>query len=147
MFLKPNEPLAVTCLDGTNMTLILPGPWFRLRDGRLLRGAVKSFTDGLSSGKFDKLYIQSTNNFFPATSHDFFYHNSLEISSDNGVTWQPYNVPNTRTAKNNADNALWELCVDNGVPADEARLIYLAVHEFGDKAWIADHGGIPIEEI
>ena len=76
-----------------------------------------------------------------------FYHNSLERSPDNGLTWQPYDVPNTRTAKNDADNALWELCLENDVPADEARMIYLAVHEFGDAAWIADHGGQPIQEI
>jgi hypothetical protein len=131
-FLHPNQPLANTCLDGTNMTLILALP-FRALGSRLLQCAIGSTTDGLSGPKFAKLNIQSTNSFYPAVAHDAGYRDTLEESTDNGLTWAQVTL-----TKQQCDSMLLELCVDNGVPPDEARMIYVAVDEFGQSSFDAD---------
>lgn len=135
-FLRPNAPLAVTCLDGTNMTLEVPLP-FRLRSSRLLRCASGSTTDGLSGPKFAKLDIQSTNSFYPAVAHDAGYRDTIEESSDNGATWNHVTL-----TKQECDQMLYELCQDNGVPEDEAKLIFIAVSEFGQTAFDGDRSKI-----
>jgi hypothetical protein len=133
-FLHPNEPLQNSCLDGTNMTLLTALP-FRLRSSRLLRCAVGSTTDGLSAPKFAKLDIQSTNSFYPAVAHDAGYRDTLEESSDNGATWVHVTL-----SKQECDSMLYELCQDNSVPEDEAKLIFIAVSEFGQPSFDKDRG-------
>jgi hypothetical protein len=131
-FLAPNKPLANDCLDGTDMQLTEPLP-FRLRNGRLLRCAVNSTTDGLSSPKFVKLDLQNTNSFYPAVAHDAGYRDTLEESLDNGATWAHVTL-----SKSDCDLMLYELCQDNFVPEDEAKLIFVAVSEFGQSSFEAD---------
>ena len=114
------------------MTLTAPLA-FRLRCGRLFRCAVGSTTDGLSAPKFGKLFIQSTNSFYPAVAHDAGYRDTLEESFDNGLTWGK-----TTLSKDDCDEMLYELCQDNGVPEEESRAIYLAVVTFGQSAFDAD---------
>ena len=130
-FIYPNKPLNVLCLDGTNMTFVGAQLEFRLRDGRHLRGADLSTTDGLSAPKFVKLNLQSTNSFFPAVAHDCGYRDTLEECIEGGWT-------HVTLTKQECDNMLYELCQDNFVPEDEAKLIYTAVAEFGQSSFDND---------
>lgn len=132
MFLRPNLPIDVSVLNGTDMQLLEPLA-FRLRSGRLLRCAVGSTTDGLSSPKFVKLNLQDTNSFFPAVAHDSGYRDTLEESHDNGATWQHITL-----TKQECDSMIYELCQDNGVPEDESKLIFIAVSEFGQESFDKD---------
>lgn len=133
-FLRPNEPLKVAVLNGWNFkTLTEDGSEVRLRNGRLLRGRTGATTDGLSGPKWIKARIQDDNTFKPACIHDFGYHWQLEESFDAGMNWQ-----RIRPTKDEVDAILFELCLDNNVPAWECKAIYEAVHEFGQKAWDDD---------
>jgi hypothetical protein len=132
-YLHPNERLVVSTLDGwSDFILMQPLP-LRTRAGRLLRGRIGATTDGLSSPKFCKCDLQSTNSFFPTVTHDNAYRGDLEESLDGGVTWQAI-----RLTKDESDNLLLELCEDNFVPPLEAQAIYQAVYEFGQAAWDND---------
>ena len=134
-FLHPNARLNVATLDGwSDFVLLEPLP-FRWR-GRLLRVRAGASTDGLSSPKFVKCDLQSTNSFFPAVAHDGFYRGYIDESLDGGVTWTPWKLE--QYVKADADCALAELCEDNFVPPWEAQAIYQAVHECGQAAWDQD---------
>ena len=130
--LRPNDPIFVTVIDGTNMTLVAPLE-VKTRSGRLLRARAGSTTDGLSAPKFIKLALQSTNSFAPAVIHDAAYRDTLEESTDGGVTWTAVTLD-----KPASDTLLLELCEANGVPPDEAKLIYTAVSDFGQTSFDAD---------
>ena len=114
------------------MTLTAPLA-FRLRCGRLFRCAIGSTTDGLSAPKFAKLDIQNTNSFYPAVAHDASYRDTLEESVNNGSSWAHVTL-----SKQECDEMLYELCQDNGVPEDEAKLIYVAVSQFGQSSFDND---------
>ena len=131
-FLRPNDPIFVTVIDGTNMTLVAPLE-VKTRAGRLLRARAGSTTDGLSAPKYVKLDLQSSASFEPAVIHDAGYRDTLEESLDGGNTWAHVTLD-----KATCDELLRELCEDNGVPADEAKLIYVAVAEFGQTSFDAD---------
>jgi hypothetical protein len=105
----------------------------RLRSGRLFRGADSSTTDGLSAPKFVKLNIQSTNSFLPAVWHDCGYRDTLEEFINE--VWVHVTL-----SKQECDSGLLELCQDNFVPEDEAKLIYIAVNEFGQSSFDSDRG-------
>lgn len=135
-FLHPNERLKVSTLDGwSDFRLLEPLPW-RMRDGRLLRGRAGASTDGLSSQKWNKCYLQSTNSFFPTVAHDNWYRGDIEESIDNGLTWIPWTPAQYR--KTDADQALRELAEDNDVPLAEVMLLVEAVVNFGQAAWDGD---------
>lgn len=135
-YLHPNERLAVATLDGwSDFIMLAPLPW-RMRDGRLLRGRKGAGTDGLSGQKWNKLYLQSTNSFFPTVTHDNWYRGDIEESFDNGLTWMAWKPE--QYVKAHADAALRELAEDNGVPEAEITLLVDAVVEFGQAAWDAD---------
>ena len=123
-------------MDGwSDFIQLEPLPW-RMRDGRLLRSRTGSGTDGLSSPKFVKCDLQSTNSFFPTVSHDAWYRGNIEESFDNGATWTAWTP--AQYVKAEADQALRELATDNDVPAAEVNLLFEAVSRFGDAAWTAD---------
>ncbi len=137
MFLSPNSRVTVTTLDGYS-DFILPEAAlpFRLKDGRLFRVRAGCPTDGLTSPKFVKLYLQGSNSFFPAVAHDAFYRGFIEEETcvgACGLTWT-----RRQFTKDYADAALLELCVANGVPALESEMIFKAVQEFGLSAWNED---------
>ena len=132
-YLHPNERLIVSTLDGwSDFVLMQPLP-LRTRSGRLLRGRVGATTDGLSGPKFIKLKLQTTNSFFCTVTHDNGYRGDLEESFDEGQTWQRATL-----TKDEVDALLLELLEDNFVEPWEAKAIYEAVHEFGQKAWDDD---------
>jgi len=135
-FLHPNERLKVSTLDGwSDFILLEPLPW-RMRDGRLLRSRAGANTDGLSSPKFIKFDLQSTNSFFPTVAHDAWYRGDIEESFDNGATWTAWQPEQYR--KLDADLALHDLALDNGVPPAEVMLLVEAVVNFGQAAWDGD---------
>ena len=142
-FIKPNAPVVESSLNQCDDFTIyhqlgeppdsgLPFMW----RGRMLRLRSGAKTDWLSSAKFAKLYIQDTNTAYPAGAHDGFYRGYIDESLDGGKTWTPWKL--SQYNKDDADSALWELCLDNMVDPDKARMIYLAVHEFGKAAWDDD---------
>lgn len=135
-YLHPNSRLNVSTLNGWSDLILLEPLPFRMRDGRLLRSRMGANTDGLSSPKFIKCDLQSTNSFFPTVSHDSFYRGDIEESLDDGVTWAAWKPE--QYSKAYADNALQELAYDNFVPPNEIRLLYEAVTLFGQAAWDAD---------
>jgi|SRR5665213_4466619 len=135
MFLHPNQRLAVSTIDGWN-DFVLLAPLEFMWHSRTLRVRTGAATDGLSSPKFVKCDLQSTNSFFPAVAHDGFYRGYIDESFDNGLTWTPWKLE--QYVKADADCALFDLCEDNFVPVDEALLIFEAVHEFGQHAWDQD---------
>lgn len=137
-YLHPNQRLTVSTLDGWSEFILLEPLPFRMRDGRLLRSRAGASTDGLSSPKFIKCDLQSTNSFFPTVSHDSFYRGDIEESFDDGATWTAWQ-PEQYT-KEYADNALEELAYDNFVPVAEIMLLKTAVVEFGQAAWDKDAG-------
>jgi len=148
-YLHPNAPLVVDTLDGWSDFTIYQQrgqpagsglPW-RMRDGRLLRMRSGGRTDGLSSPKFSKCYLQSTNSFFPTVSHDAWYRGFIDESLDGGVTWTPW-APE-KYVKAEADAALRELTEDNFVPPAEINTLVMAVQEFGQAAWDADAASRP----
>ena len=128
-FLHPNQPLAVTTIDGINFVSCEPLP-ARLRNGRLLRVRTGAPSDGLSSPKFIKCDLQTTNSFYPAYFHDGGYRGYIEESFDHGATWQPVQL-----TKAEADDALLELCLDKGEAPELAQAIYEAVNLGGQSAW------------
>jgi hypothetical protein len=140
MFLAPNARLLVSTLDGYS-DFILPAAAlpFRLQDGRLFRVRAGCPTDGLTSPKFIKLYLQDTNSFFPAVAHDAFYRGFIEQNvlpaCGSGISpdWT-----RQQFTKDYADAALLELCLSNGVSAVVSQMIFDAVQEFGLAAWNAD---------
>lgn len=135
-YLRPNSRLNVSTLDGWSDFILLQRlPW-HMRDGRLLSSTIGANTDGLSSPKFIKCNLQSTNSFFPTISHDSFYRGDIDESKDEGLTWLPWK-PEQYT-KQLADQSLKELCEDNFVPQKEIDLIVSAVVEFGQSAWDND---------
>jgi hypothetical protein len=134
-FLKPNDRLQISTLNGWS-DFILLAPLEFMWHTRMLRVRVGASTDGLSSPKFVKCDLQSTNSFFPAVAHDGFYRGYIDESFDGGVTWKPWTLE--QYVKADADCALAELCEDNFVPPYEATAIYQAVHEFGQSAWDQD---------
>lgn len=131
-FLRPNDRLNVSTLTGWSDFLLLAPLVFQWR-GRLLRVRTGASTDGLSSPKWIKCDLQSTNSFFPTVAHDGFYRGDIEESLDAGKTWNRVSFE-----KSEADVALHDLCVDNFVPYDVIELIVTAVVEFGQNAWDAD---------
>ena len=142
--LRPNLPLVIDTLDGWSDFTIYQQrgqpansglPW-RTRDGRLLRGRSGGKTDFLSSPKFIKCDLQSTNSGFPTGSHDFLYRGFIDESFDNGVTWTPWKL--SQYSKPYADAQLRELSEDNFVPPLEITALVDAVVEFGQAAWDAD---------
>lgn len=135
-YLHPNDRLKVSTLDGYSDFILLEPLPFRLSDGRLLRSRASAQTDGLSSPKFVKCDLQSSNSFFPTVSHDSFYRGDIEESHDDGATWVAW-APDQYT-KEYADNALKELAYDNFVPPAEVILLYEAVKNFGQSAWDGD---------
>lgn len=132
-YLRPNDRLVVSTLDGWSDFILQEPLPLKTRDGRFLRGRVGASTDGLSSPKFIKCDLQSTNSFFPTVTHDNSYRGDLEESLDNGVTWNRVDL-----TKQECDSLLFELCEDNFVPPWEAKAIYDAVAEFGQKSWDDD---------
>ena len=134
-FTKPNDRLKISTINGWSDFILLDPLGFMWR-GRTLRVRAGASTDGLSSPKFVKCDLQSTNSFFPAVAHDGFYRGYIDESLDGGVTWTPWTL--AQYVKADADIALFELCEDNFVPPYEAQAIYQAVHEFGQSAWDAD---------
>lgn len=143
-FLRPNARLIVSTFDGWSDFIVFhqegaaPGdglPW-RMRDGRLLRGRTGAATDGLSSPKWIKCDLQSTNSFFLTVAHDNWYRGDIEESTDNGLTWVPWKPG--QYIKSEADAALRELAEDNFVPQHEIDLLVAAVVEFGQSAWDGD---------
>lgn len=131
-FLHPNEPLKIATLNGFDGVLLEPLP-FRLRCGRLLRVRTGAGTDGLSSPKWIKCDLQTTNSYFPSVAHDGAYRGDLEESPDNGQTWQ-----RAEFNKMEADAMLHELAEDNFVLPWETKAFYDAVAEFGQQAWDGD---------
>ena len=135
-YLHPNERLNVSTLDGWSDFILLEPLPFRLLDGRLLRGRAGATTDGLSSPKWVKCDLQTTNSFFPTVSHDNFYRGDIEESFDDGATWQPWEP--WQYDKSYADAALAELAEANFVPIQEIALLKTAVVDFGQTAWDND---------
>jgi hypothetical protein len=131
-FIRPNDPILVATIDGTNLTLAAPLE-ARTRSGRLLRAKTGSTTDGLSAPKFIKLNLQNTDSFQPAVMHDAAYRDTVEESVDGGATWNPVTLD-----KAESDLLLLELCEDNGVPLGESRAIYNAVSYFGQSSFDQD---------
>lgn len=131
-FIRPNDRLKVSTLNGwSDFILLEPLPFmWRTRTLRVRAGAS---TDGLSSPKWIKCDLQSTNSFFPTVVHDGFYRGYIEeCVSPEGMFQQWARVQFT---KDEADDALRELCEDNFVPEYEADALVAAVVEFGQKAW------------
>jgi len=138
-FIKPNDRLNVSTLSGWDDFITLEPLPFRMRDGRLLRARAGTHSDGLSSPKFVKCDLQSTNSFFPTVAHDAFFRGYIEESFDDGKTWvawtpEQYNF-------DYANDALKELAYDNFVPQTEVSILHAAVSSvFGKKAWDEDAG-------
>jgi hypothetical protein len=143
-FIYPNNRLIVSTLDGWSDFIIynqvgLPddsGLPFRMRDGRLLRMRSGGNTDFLSSPKFIKCNLQSTNSAFPTAAHDAFYRGYIDESLNEGVLWSQWKIEQYN--KEEADLALQHLAEDNFVPAEEVKLLVDAVIEFGQTAWNSD---------
>ncbi len=134
-FTRPNDRLPVSTLSGWDDFILLAPLGFMWRT-RLLRVRAGASTDGLSSPKFVKCDLQSTNSFFPTVAHDGFYRGYIDESVDGGVTWTPWR--SDQYIKADADSALKDLCEDNFVPEYETDAIVTAVVEFGQAAWNAD---------
>ncbi len=135
-YIRPNSRLNVSTLDGWSDFILLDRLAWRMRDGRLLSSTIGANTDGLSSPKFVKCNLQSTNSFFPTVSHDSWYRGDIDESFDNGVTWIPWKPH--QYIKKDADLALKELSEDNFVPKEEIDIIVGAVVKFGQSAWDGD---------
>jgi len=119
--------------DGRNWILLEPLVYL-CKDGRLVRARVGSTTDGISTPQSIWNIIAPIGKYwFSGVLHDSGYRETMEISTDEGVTWNPYLCP----------EGVYDDMIDEALDSQDASwiekvTIYKALEIFGHTSFAED---------
>ena len=111
---------------------------YRMKDGRLIRAAVGTLTDGLSTPRAVWDEIAPFDWWMEAVLHDAAYKDTIELQDPTTLVWSKLTL-----TEDQANDLLDEALQSRGCGDVERHTIYIALKAFGKFAFTDDRSGVP----